>query len=79
MIRGAAEACAKLAALSAASKEADRASKVAEKAFKDADKARMDKLLIDVAAACDSLCHAKSRPDSDVVQDVFQSVMNSPM
>jgi hypothetical protein len=75
MIRGATEACEKLAVEKARQEEADKIARRQE----SAEKARMDKLLSDVADACDTLDKAKARPVDDLIQNVFQSVMNSPM
>lgn len=78
-IKGAVEACEKLAADEARRQEAEQL--VADEARRQeaAEKLRMDKLLSDVAAACDSLEKARARPVDDLIHNIFHSVMNSPM
>jgi 16S rRNA U516 pseudouridylate synthase RsuA-like enzyme len=75
MIRGATEACEKLAEEKARQQEADTEARRQEYA----EKYRIAMLMKDVAVACDSLNKAKSRPVDDLIQNVFHSVMTSPM
>jgi hypothetical protein len=70
MIRGATEACEKLEEEKLRMQEDARRQEAAEKQ-------RMDKLLSDVAAACDTLNKANARPDNDMIQNIFHNVMNS--
>jgi hypothetical protein len=66
MILGAAEACEKI--------EAHKAHREAER---EAEKLKMDRLLRDVATACDSL--DRGRAGNDLIHNVFLSVMNNPL
>jgi hypothetical protein len=75
MIRGAAEACEKLEAEKARMQEADKLAALQA----EAEKLRMDKLMSDVADACVTLEKAKARPVDDLIQNIFHSVMNSPV